>query len=360
MVGRRSGLIFVTQLLDPTDPVLGFVPGLLPALASRCERLVVIGNHVRAVSDGVDAEVVSLGKERGAGRVVRSIRYERALLRLSRDRSFGALFAHMAPVYAALASPIVRPRGMRVALWFAHPSDSRRLALAERLSDVVLTSLPGAYPRKSAKVVAVGQAIDTGRWPYTPPAERKPGLRVLALGRTSPVKGYPVLIRSIERLRQSGCRVQLLLVGPSITPQEILHRRELEDLVRALRLSDAVDLRDGVPPNAVPHIIADADVVVNATQAGSGDKTVFEAMASGRPVLVSNPAFSAAVGDLPVDLMFPEADSDALAERLSMVSRMPALERERLGRLLRDRVVSDHSLDSWAEAVTRTALGRGG
>jgi len=350
----------VTQLLDATDPVLGFVPGLLPALASRCERLVVIANHVRAIPEGVDADVVSLGKERGDGSVIRSIRYERTLLRLARDRSFGGLLAHMGPVYATLASPVVRPRGMRVALWFAHPRDSRRLALAERFSDVVLTSLPRAYPRRSSKLVAVGQAVDTARWPFAAPAKRGTSLRVLALGRTSPVKGYPVVIRGIERARDMGLGVQLLLVGPSTTSQEIAHRCELEDLVEALRLSDAVDLRDGMPPDALPHIVADADVVVNATQAGSGDKTVFEAMASGRPVLVSNPAFSDALGDLPVNLMFPEGDSYVLAKRLAMITRMSAAERERLGRLLRERVVNGHSLDSWAGAVTRATLGQGG
>jgi glycosyltransferase involved in cell wall biosynthesis len=354
---RPSGVIFVTQLLDPADPVLGFLVDLLRSVANRCDRLLVIANEVRAVPEDLDADVESLGKERGDGRLTRTLRYERLLMRLSRDRSFSGLFAHMSPIYACLASPVLRPRGMRVVLWFAHPADSWQLALAERLSSVVLTSLPGAYPRRTTKVIAVGQAVNTSRWHLVPPLKPGPVLRVAALGRTSPVKGYPVVIRAVKRACDRGLRIRLRLVGPATTADEVRHREELTRLVEHLGLEDTVEMLGGVPPHAVPEIVAEADVVVNATQAGSGDKTVFEAMASGRLVLVSNSAFADLLSDLPVELAFPNGDVEALAGRLTEVAAMSVHEREAAGRQLRERVLRGHSLSSWTEAVVGAVTG---
>jgi glycosyltransferase involved in cell wall biosynthesis len=356
-LGRPKGIIFVTQLLDPTDPVLGFVVDLIRSVANRCDRLLVIANEVRAIPEDVDADFESLGKDRGDGRLTRTLRYERLLRRVSRDRSFSGLLAHMSPIYACLAAPVLRPHGMRVVLWFAHPADSWQLALAERLSNVVLTSLRGAYPRSTTKVIAVGQAVNTDRWRLVPLPNPDPVLRVAALGRTSSVKGYPVVIKAVKRAGQRGLPIHLRLVGPATTPNEVHHRKELELLVADLQLEDTVELLDGVPPPVVPEIVASADVVVNATRAGSGDKTVFEAMASGRLVVVSNSAFADLLGGLPVQLTFQEGDIEELAARLAELAAMSPEEREVVGRQLRERVLREHSLSSWTEAVVEAVTG---
>jgi glycosyltransferase involved in cell wall biosynthesis len=354
---RGAGVIFVTQLLDPADPVLGFVVDLLSPLAASSDRLLVIANELRAIPEHIDADFESLGKERGDGRLTRTLRYESLLTRLSRDRSFSGLFAHMCPVYASLASPVLRPRGMRVVLWFAHPADTWRLAIAERLSNSILTSLPGAYPRRSAKAIVVGQAIDTDRWRLVPPPKRGPVLRAVALGRTSSYKGFPVLIQAVKRAHERAVPIHLRLVGPATTAAEVRHRDELHKLVDNFDLGRAVQIMDGIPPRAVPELVAEADVVLNASQAGGADKTVFEAMATGRLVVVSNPVFADLLGGLPVKLSFPEGDADALVDRLTAIAELSALELEALGCRLRDRVLHGHSLSSWTEAVVQAVTG---
>jgi glycosyltransferase involved in cell wall biosynthesis len=354
---RRGGLIFVTQLLDPTDPVLGFVPGLLPSLAAHAQKLLVIANEVRAVPAGLDIEIESLGKEHGRGRAARILRYERLLARLGRDQSFGGLFAHMCPAYASLAAPPLRPRGKRVALWFAHPRDSRQLAVAERLSTVVLTSLPDAYPRRTHKAVAIGQAIDTDQWRFVPPRKPGPTLKVIALGRTSPGKGYSLMVEAVKRARERGLPVDLRIVGPATTPAEIRHRDELVRLIGALEMDDHVELVNGVSPEALRQLVPEADVLLNASRPGYGDKVIFEAMASGRLVVVSNPAFASVLRDLPVDLLFPDKNVNALVDRLYAFAQLPLREREAIGRELRKRVVTGHSVSGWAESVVREVTG---
>jgi glycosyltransferase involved in cell wall biosynthesis len=246
---------------------------------------------------------------------------------------------------------------MRVVLWFAHPTDSWRLAVAEHLSSAVLTSLPGAYPRSSTKVTAVGQAIDTERWQFVPPRRPTKVLQLLALGRTSSVKGFPVVINAVKRAQEDGLPVHLRLVGPSTTAAEKRHRGELAGLIRSLELDDAVELLDGVPPYALPEVLAEADVVVNATRAGSGDKTIFEAMASGRLVVVSNSAFADLLDDLGVTLTYPESDVRTLVDRLKAIASLSPAEREQTARKLRERIVASHSVSSWADAVIRAATG---
>ena len=89
-------VVFVTQLIDPDDPVLGFVVPQIRVLAERVDHLTVIANEVRSVPAGLPADFVSLGKERGRGRLARGARYEAASVRSLRGtRADGAPRAHV-------------------------------------------------------------------------------------------------------------------------------------------------------------------------------------------------------------------------------------------------------------------------
>lgn len=348
-----SRVVFVTQLLDPDDPVLGFSVGWIRALATRCERLVVIANEVRSVPPDLGADVFSLEKERGRGRLRRGVRYQRMLLRVARECRPEALVAHMCPVYLDLAAPIARAYSIRTLLWFAHNADHLTLRLAEQLADAVITSLPGAYPRPSPKVRVLGQAIDTDAVRFSPPPPLDGGIRLLALGRTSPAKGFAVSIRAVELLREKGLDVALRIVGPSTTRIEEAHRAELQQLIDSLGLVSAVSLEGPVPPARVPELIAGSHVLVNTMAGGTGDKVVFEAMAVGRPPLVSNPAFQSVLEGLPLTLTFTEGNEHELAARIRDVAVADAAVGERTARELRRRVERNHSIAHWADGVVR-------
>src|SRR4051812_33877857 len=99
-----TSLIFVTQLVDEEDPVLGFVTDWVRALARRAD-VTVIANGVRRVPNDLGADVISLGREKGAGKAARGARYERAVASLTAGGRIDALLAHMCPLYLDLASP---------------------------------------------------------------------------------------------------------------------------------------------------------------------------------------------------------------------------------------------------------------
>lgn len=344
----------MTQLIDPVDPVLGFTVGLVRALAAQFERIAVIANEMRSSPLlPANVEFVSLGKERGAGRLVRGARFQRELLRLLRDVRPDAFLAHMCPEYLVLAAPLAKWRHVSTLLWFAHPADSARLARAERLADVVLTSLPGSFPRRSSKVRVIGQAIDCHAFAQAEPPDRAPDepLRLLALGRTSDSKRYDVAVGGISAARKAGTEVTLRVVGPSTTPAERANRETIERSIAALGLEPFVRLEPGVTPAEVPALLVGCDGLLNTTIDGSGDKVVLEAMSAGRPVLVSNPAFADLVSGLGVPLSFPTGDEKALGGAISTLAGLDRGTRSALGTELRERVLRGHSIDHWAESI---------
>ncbi len=345
----------MTQVIDPTDPVLGFTIRLIRALHQRAGNLVVIANEVREVPPDLDVEVVSLGKELGRGRLAKALRYQRVLGDVCRRQRPAILLAHMCPTYLTVGAPMVRVCGGRSMLWFTHQTSSPKLGRAERLADVVFTALPGSYPRTSAKVRAIGHSIDTDQFRPLPARGREGPLLLVALGRTSAMKRYPVVVRAVQQARDAGVDVRLRILGASSSPAEQAHRRELETLVSSLGVGDAVTLEHSVDHEAIPGVLAEAHGLVNAHSTGSADKVVFEAMACGRPPLVSSEVFTDLLSDLGLRLQFREGDADDLAARIVDLAGRSQGELNQLGALLRQRVERHHSLNHWADEVVRVA-----
>jgi hypothetical protein len=72
------------------------------------------------------------------------------------------------------------------------------------------------------------------------------------------------------------------------------------------------------------------------------------------PAIASNPAFDSLLGE---ELRFDRDDPRSLADRLAGLARLAPEDRRRLGHTLRERVATDHSVGSWADAVVEAARG---
>jgi glycosyltransferase involved in cell wall biosynthesis len=329
--------VFVTQRIDPADPVLGAATAKVAALARLLDEVVVL------TDEAVDAALPAncrVRTYRASSRAGRGVRFEVALAReLARDRP-AFLLAHMCPIYAVLAAPLARPLGTRVLLWFTHWRASRLLRLAERLSNDVVTVDTRTFPIHSRKVVPIGHGIDLTGFDCVERPSRSP-LRLLALGRTSPAKGLDVVVRAVA----SRPDVHLDVVGPSSTPEEREHRAALQRLVGELDVGDRVTVRDGIPRDRVAALLAEADCLVNNMRPGATDKVVYEAAATCLPVIASNPSFDRL---LPEELRFERDDIAGLAACIDALARA---DRAVLGRELRARVEEAHSVDGWARRV---------
>jgi glycosyltransferase involved in cell wall biosynthesis len=234
-------------------------------------------------------------------------------------------------------------------LWYTQAQGNRSLRIAERLADRVVTTVPGSYPGRKA-AVAIGQAIDTEAFPYCP-ANRSGPLNLLAIGRTSPSKRHDLAIRAVAEALQAGLDVRLRILAPSTTPDEKRLRTHLHHLIEALELRHAVTLEAGLPRSEIPEALRRCDALVSATVEGSADKAVFEAMATGRPVLVCNPALDFLAGSWPLRLRFDAGDVSDLADAIRGLSQAGPADMNAIGRRLRELVVRAHSLEHWATRI---------
>jgi len=338
-------VVFITQQVDPGHPALAATVPKIRALASLVDEVVVLAD---GAVDGVLPSNCRVRTFRARWRAARGARFETALARELGGLRGGAVVAHMCPIYAVLAAPLVRPLRIPLVLWFTHWRASRLLRLAERASTAVASVDERSFPLASRKVHAIGHGIDLAEFPCSP-AEGGDGLRLLALGRYSPAKGLDVVLRAVA---QAGDGVRLDVNGPSLTDEERSHRLALAELAGELALDARVTLGEPVPRVDVPALFARHDALVNNMRAGAPDKVVYEAAASCTPVLASNPVFDSFLDPAQ---RFPRDDASALAERIRDFAALDSAERASIGHRLRERVEAEHSVESWARGILDAA-----
>jgi glycosyltransferase involved in cell wall biosynthesis len=343
-------LVFVTQHVDPASPVLAATVPKVAALAERVDEVSVLalGGLREALPENV--RVRTFGAPR---RAQRGARFEAALVAELRRRPRPvAVVAHMCPIYAVLAAPLVRPLRIPLLLWYTHWHATRLLRAATQVVDAAISVDRRTFPLASPKVRAIGHGIDLREFPCRPPAGNGT-LRLLALGRYSPAKGLDSVLRAVRAALDQRVDVSLEVHGPAANEAERAHRAELEALVEELGLDGRALLEGPVPRDRLPELFARSDALVNNMRAGATDKVVYEACASCVPALASNPAFEDLFAGLDPPLGFAREDPAELAQRLAALSATSPEQRARVGRVLRRRVQERHSVGSWADGVLR-------
>ena len=338
-------LVFITQQVDPRHPALAATVPKIRALAELVDEVVVLAD---GAVPGVLPSNCRIRTFRAPHKALRGARVEAALAREVKGLRGGAVVAHMCPIYAVLAAPLVRPLRIPLVLWFTHWRRSRLLEAAERASTAVTSVDERSFPFPSRKLCAIGHGIDLDEFPCSPPRIGD-GLRLLALGRYSTAKGLDVAVAAVPL---AGDDVALHVYGPVLSDEERAHRAELMQLVADLGVDGRVTIGDPVPRSEIPALFATHDALVNNMRAGAPDKVVYEAGAACLPVLASNPIFDEL---LDPEQRFTRWDPGALAERIRSLAAMPTDERAALGRRLRERVAERHSVQSWARGILDAA-----
>jgi glycosyltransferase involved in cell wall biosynthesis len=257
----------------------------------------------------------------------RGARFTTALAR--EVKGCGGVVAHMVPLYAVLAAPLVRPCRIPLVLWYTHWKAHAVVRAAERVCTAIASVDARSFPLRSSKLHALGHAIDLDefRCSDAPPLP----LRVLVLGRYSPAKGLETILAAA---REAGVQVEAHGTDETFAA----YARELR------RAFPEAELGGPIPRSEVPALFARSHVLVNNMRAGAPDKVVYEAAASCLPVLAANPVFDDL---LPDELRFVQDDAGDLAQKLRAldVRRRPEL---------REIVERRHSVDHWADGLLAT------
>jgi glycosyltransferase involved in cell wall biosynthesis len=258
----------------------------------------------------------------------------------------------VAPVIATIHHPITVDRTLDIAnatdlrhrlglrRWYAFTRMQVRVA---RRTPRILTpsessrrDIAEAFRIPASRMGVVTLGVDTETFRPMPDVERIPGRILTTASADVPLKGLANLILALARLRDTHAHAHLVVVGKpreeSRTPQ----------LIRDLRLVDAVQFRSGLDDDEIAALYAQAEVAVVPSLYEGFSLPAIEAMASGVPLLATRGgALPDTVGEdgetgLLVDTGDPEAlraalvrvlDDSALRRRIGAAGRRRALER---------------------------------
>jgi len=228
----------------------------------------------------------------------------------------------------------VRAASFVLACSHSAASELRRIAMANGVSGADVVYAPhGVDVDRFRPFTATGGGADDHH------AGQHDGIRILAVGRLVPKKGYPTLIAALAELFGSGVPFTCRIVGGGDL------RHELAARLAAAGIADRVELCGSRTQLEILEEYRQADVFVQAsvvTEDGDRDgipNSVLEAMSCGLAVVASDVAgIPEVVRDRETGLLVAPADRTALAEALGAVAGDPEL-RRRLGTAARAFVV---------------------
>ena len=115
-------LLLFNLKTDSSDSVLGFTTAWIRELAKQVDHISVITMCTGKIEVPDNVEVFSLGKEKGYSEPHRALRFYRLLFKILQSRKIDACFAHMTPLFAAMAGPFLKLKGIMQVLWYTHKS----------------------------------------------------------------------------------------------------------------------------------------------------------------------------------------------------------------------------------------------
>jgi glycosyltransferase involved in cell wall biosynthesis len=344
-------LALITPLVDPKDPLLGFIHTWVERLAARVDHLTVLQLWRSNPPLPSNVTLHSLDRDGPGGKIAVIARLTSTLANLCWRGQLDGVIAHMGPIFAVCAAPIVKPARIPLAMWYAHGAVSPMLRLAHALVDRAGTSTPDGLRIRSNKITITGQGIDTDA--FTPGSFRDESL-IVSIGRISPVKHYEVVLNAMALLRDRGLsNLRLRIIGGATLPQEQNYRAQLEQQVQQLALSTQVHIAPGVPHDEVSLEYQRASIFVSCSQTGSLDKAVLEAASAGALPITTNAALRPFFSDEHADHIPGEHSAQAVASLIARWVERPVPEREGRAHLLRDRVINEHSVEHLADELVK-------
>jgi glycosyltransferase involved in cell wall biosynthesis len=335
-------LLILTQKVAKNDDVLGFFHQWIIEFARHCEKVTIICLEKREFNLPSNVEVISLGKEIGAGKLMRFVRLYYHVY--AQRNEYVNVFVHMNPEYIVFCGWLWKKWNKKIALWYTHKSVNDWLLRAEKRVDVIFTASSESFRLLSDKVRVMGHGIDTDFFKPTAVMFGHEMFSLMSIGRLSSSKGHEMIIAAVDGLRQGGADVRLMIVGSAATKQDEQYAQMLVHEVQTRNLERVVEFTGPVPHEEVRGFLVQTDVLVHASETGSMDKTVLEALACGVPVVSSSEAYSEMLHSILPALFVHERSPTAFVDAIKNVMWLPRDERKRIGARLREIVQREHSL----------------
>lgn len=284
-------------------------------------------------------------------------------------RRFKPTVVHTHLAYANIASRLCRPFcSMPVLICTAHSvfEHSRRLDLRGKVLDLLyrltdhlcdrttIVCQAGAQRYQADRLVpahrleVVYNGIDTTRFqPRTARRTEERTFRWISVGRLSPVKDFPTMLRAFALcLEKAGPDQRLDIIGGGkILP-------ELQELSRSLGLEQHVHFHGSRPD--VGQFLSQSDAFLQSSEWEGFPIVLLESASVALPVVVTDVGGNREiVVDGQTGLLAPPRDPEALAQCMQKLLHLDPQERRSWGKAARDNVLRHFSMetitDQWEE-----------
>ncbi|MFA7309535.1 MAG: glycosyltransferase family 4 protein [Candidatus Paceibacterota bacterium] len=338
MVNKPSRLLITTQVVDRTDPFLGFFHGWLAELATHFEHIHVICLKEGEHSLPANVTVHTLGKERGrsrAGYIFSSLAYAWQL-----RREYDVVFVHMNQEYILVAGWLWKLLQKPIYLWRNHYAGGILTDLSAFFAKKVFCTSRFSYTAKYKKTVLMPIGVDTEL--FTPNPSLRTPRSVLFFSRFAPVKRPDMLLEALGILYREEIRFQASFYGTALPHHAEYRERTVR---RAEEIAPhCVTFHEGVPHSEARAIFNAHEIFVNLSASGTYDKTMFEAAASGCVVVAASEDFASIAGS-----RFHVAENaHSVVVALRELLALSPEERSNIASRFRDTLIAGQSLKSLA------------
>jgi glycosyltransferase involved in cell wall biosynthesis len=341
-------LLISTQVVDPSNTALGFFVDWIYAFREHCLSVTVLS--LEQSDQKIEGVVLkNLGKLKGSSGSFKLVYIFRLIFTLYKERNtFDVWFVHMNPEYVALAGLFVRfVLKKKIVLWYTHKSKSVALRIALPFVNTVFSALQGSFPLNTKKLITTGHAIDVNSLLCIDRSERKL-LNYTALGRIAASKHTSELIKVIGEFQKFEPQATLEIVGKPTNAQESAYFKIYVEPY----LSQKGIVQHAVAHSEIGTVFQRTDLLLHMSSTGGLDKSVLEAFSTCTLVLSNCSNFKAVLE--PLGFFVQGVDVSSWIQALQRVSMITPLERERLGKQLREYTIRHHSMQATIAHICTT------
>lgn len=291
------------------------------------EKVFVITMHKGLVSAPSNVCVISVGKEKGRGKLACFFAFYKAIWNVLTKNKVNVCFAHMMPLFLVMGWPMLKFAKVPCALWYAHKSDTKILRLAHFFSDQVFTSSKEGYPIKgSSKVVYMGQTVAKNAFIQKTNKSSQKNAIVSFVGRISPIKNQDILIGAIAILTNTLPGLKFIFVGKPVNEEGVKYKAYLKNLIHNQNLDKKIDFLESVAYSQIFNVYKNSLLTINLSPKGAWDKVVVESLYCSTPVIYYNSSFDElyrAAGVRLEKYKLQDLSSKCLAEKIMLFFKTP-------------------------------------
>ena len=280
-------LLFITQVVDKQDPILGFVVRWLQEFVNQGTKLTVFTRKM--VYQDLPAGI--MGQDLGQPVIMRVLKlwYYSIKFRQQYDK----VFVHMTPQIVVMGWPVWFILRKPVYMWYMHKSVTWWLKIALRITKKTFTASNLSLRLDTPKKTIVGHGIDTNQFKPLD-ISRRP--EVLWISRVQPNKKLEESLAFMAEFADLNPDIAwtMRIIGSAEGHEDYLS--QMQQTAQKLGIAERVIFDGQKPHDELPEIFAQSAVFISTSETGSIDKVVLESLACGTPVIAKGDEYHSLVG----------------------------------------------------------------